>query len=557
MMEDEALDALLRSAQRTLSPSEDDLRDGAALAERLGGLALALIQAGVYCFQKTQMANNSEVPFTFRQYMEEMDGNQAELMKYSAVQSLDRYEKSVYAALNMSYSALPQLTRDFLHFCGFFHHSNIPLLMLESAVEHQFQQRPRLLPSEIDVPVESKLAALLQVPGKSTTIHLHKIIFSLKMFSLVVTSMSPNSVMLNYHMLVFSWSRDLAPEKELCSSMATRVLSTCTDPKYYFLHRSLLPHIRETLERPIELGLNDMAAFAERLMEGGLAGESETIYRKMYDRCTREFGKEDVKTWSVLGNLASSISHQGRTEEAEKMEQKVLEGERRIYAEGSLRTFVSEMNLAVSYIHQGRWNEADTSLQKLLAVAKDKLGNEHSYTLQAMHNLATLYFKQDRDLEGMVIEEEVLEIRRRVLGKDHPDTLKSINSLASLCAALNRFDDAERLGEETVEIMTRMNGKDHPDTLTAMSNLAVTYQVRGKLGDAVTLADQALEGFKRVLGKSHPEALRTMYVLADMYFEIGNLSDGIQLQEELHRLEGVGGTFSTFLLESLTKRGWA
>jgi hypothetical protein len=35
MTEDEGLDTLLRSAQRTSSASDDDLRDGAILAERL------------------------------------------------------------------------------------------------------------------------------------------------------------------------------------------------------------------------------------------------------------------------------------------------------------------------------------------------------------------------------------------------------------------------------------------------------------------------------------------------------------------------------------------
>jgi hypothetical protein len=184
MTEDEALDTLLRSAQRTSSASDDDLRDGAILAERLGFLALALVQAGAYCFQKTETIDDEPVAFTFKQYLEEMENSHADLLRYTTSQSLDRYGKSVYQSLNMSYSALPQLTREFLHLCGFFHRSNIPVLMFESAVDGKFRQATGVnVRRRNNTAVENKLATILQVPSGSTTIHLHKIIFSLKMFS--------------------------------------------------------------------------------------------------------------------------------------------------------------------------------------------------------------------------------------------------------------------------------------------------------------------------------------------------------------------------------------
>lgn len=79
MTKDEALDTLLRSAQRSSSPSKSDLQDGATLVRRLGGLALAVVQAGVYCFQRSKSV---EIPFMFGQYLEELDQNHGGLMEH-------------------------------------------------------------------------------------------------------------------------------------------------------------------------------------------------------------------------------------------------------------------------------------------------------------------------------------------------------------------------------------------------------------------------------------------------------------------------------------------
>jgi tetratricopeptide (TPR) repeat protein len=507
-----------------------------------------------------ETVDDEAVFFTFKRYLEEMENNHADLLRYTTSQSLDRYGKSVYQSLSMSYSALPQLTREFLHLCGYFHRSNIPVLMFESAVDGKFRQADGVdIMEHNSTAVENKLAAMLQVPSGSTTIHLHKILFSLKMFSLVVTSMTPDSVMLNYHALVNTWSRDILPtaDKRLYSSMAIQVISTSSNGKYYLVHASLLPHMQDIMRRRTDLHPNDMTVFAKRFIEGGMGAEAEALYRKVYDFCAREYGRNDDTTLTVLGNIACCFTKQGRFGEAADLEQEVLARRRSDNSGNDTANLSAEINLASTYLDQERWAEAEAMLSKLLVIAKEKFGEADKHTLYTMNNLSVALFRQDRYQEAVEIQENVYAIRKRAFGKEHPDTLDAMANLAVSYAASNRLEDAEKLQEEVVGIKTRIKGKDHPDTLVVVNNLAETYRRRDKLGDAVELGERALEGFVEVLGKNHPQSLQSMRVVAKIYFQMERTGDGVRIQEELRHLEGGdGGKYSKELTDALRDLGF-
>lgn len=63
--------------------------------------------------------------------------------------------------------------------------------------------------------------------------------------------------------------------------------------------------------------MNDIA-FAWRLAEGKVSDEWKAICRDIYDRCLREFGKDDKKTLAGLGNLATQF----QTKDAQKKSRK-------------------------------------------------------------------------------------------------------------------------------------------------------------------------------------------------------------------------------------------
>jgi tetratricopeptide (TPR) repeat protein len=425
--------------------------------------------------------------------------------------------------------------------------------MLESAVDDRFQQPHELAPPEKDEVVEGKLWTVLQMPGKSTILHLHRFIFSLKAFSLVLTSMSPNSVMINYHPIVNTWSRDLLSPTDhtYYAAMATRVVSTCTCPKYYLVHSLLLPHIREIMKRPTELYMNDRAAFALRFTHGGFAAEGESTYRKLLEECGEQFGMDDERTLFVLNNLAVALKNQGQMGEAIQMEEQVLSGKNEIYNEDDDGIWKTELNLANSYTIQGRWNDAERIYQRLLITVRERYGERHPRTLRVIIGAANCYGRQGLYHEALLMREELYKNSREVLGEEHPETLATMINLAESYATLERWPEAEKMQKDSLQISIRIHGKDHPHTLGIQMNLSVSLRLQDKLNEALTYAEQAVEGNKRVQGQTHPDTLLSLDHLVRTYLCLGRLGDAAQLAEELIAAEGEDGQYGTELIELL------
>ena len=99
-------------------------------------------------------------------------------------------------------------------------------------------------------------------------------------------------------------------------------------------------------------------------------------------------------------------------------------------------------NLAVSLSDQGKFDEAEKMQREVLAVSQRVLGAEHPDTLTAAGNLDASLSGQGKYDEAEKMQREVLAVKQRVLGAEHPDTLN-----IELQRALSRPAAAARLTE--------------------------------------------------------------------------------------------------------------
>ena len=90
------------------------------------------------------------------------------------------------------------------------------------------------------------------------------------------------------------------------------------------------------------------------------------------------------------GNLASSLSVQGKHAEAERIHREVLGANRRVLGEEHPSTLTSANNLASSLSDQGKHAEAEEMLQALLATCRRVLGSAHPTTLATAKHLEFL-----------------------------------------------------------------------------------------------------------------------------------------------------------------------
>ncbi len=241
--------------------------------------------------------------------------------------------------------------------------------------------------------------------------------------------------------------------------------------------------------------------------------EAERLYRQVLESRERLLGEEHLDTLLALHGLATLYSYQGKYEEAETLYKQVLASHERLLGEEYPDTLSIRHNLALLYAMQGKYEEAEKLLRRVLMSRRRLLGEKHPDTLLVWHNLALLYKDQGKYKEAEKLHQQVLESRKRLLGEEHPETLNTRHNLALLYSDQGRYGEAEALYKQVLESWEQQLGAGHPNTLLAQRNLALLYADQQKYEEAEKLLQQALLNQKRVLGAEHPEAQKTREAL--------------------------------------------
>ena len=527
---EEALTTLLNAARRQLPLPADDLKNAYTILRELGCLAVAIVQAGTYCHEMS----SSTQPYSFTQYLSLFNKHRAELMKKAEPSSLDNYQRGAYSAFDLSYNVIPRTARIFLHFVSFFHFTDIPLMVLETATESKFEDiESGFLPRpEEHTKVVSTLGEVLSADGKWNDLQVQETIRILRSFSLLSVTSVDDSVFLQLHPLVQSWSRDLAgSDTQLYEAMAVQTLTSCCRRDNFSVHRYLLPHILDMLarNRSLIVHVNDQVAVGRILYQNGSYPNAIALFTAASEGM-KDVGEERIRPkTTVTAWLAETLRTTGRWEEAEKLEIDVLEQRQRIIGMDHTDTLNAAANLARTYQSRGRWAEAEKLRVDVLEKSRRIRGPEERSTLIAAANLATTYRSLGRWEEAEKLELEVLEQRRKLLGRDHPDTIAAAANLAATYQSQRRWDDAETLQVEVLEKQRQILGSDHPYTAMAASNLASTYHLQGRWAESEKLKLEALEQRRKLLGLDHPDTILSQANLAATYGAQGQREDQVRL----------------------------
>ena len=521
MEDDEALLTLAQSARRDLPLPPDEEKCARKLADELGCLAVALVQAGRYCSQLSSTVKGVFRPYTFAQYLPLFYSHRSELMRKAEPSALDNYQRGAYTTFDLSYQATPQQARDFLHFVSFFHHTDVPLSALSTAAQNSFVDvdvyyLPR--PAEHDR-VVTALKDTLCTDGKWNELQVQETIRILRSFSLLSVTSVDDSVFIQMHPLVQSWSRDRA-SSELYAGMVLQVIASCCVQEIDArLHRSLQPHVLDTLTRdPSPVAhVNDLVAAGRFLYHQGKYQQAIELFSRAVEAMKNVEEKYITPKTSVSAWLADALRTTGRWDEAEKLEVDILEHRRNILGPEHHKTIVAAANLARTYQSRGRWAEAEELRMDVLEKSKRVLGDEHRDTIIAKSNLAATYRFRDRSGDAEKLELEVLEQWRRKRGLDHTDTIAATSNLAATYHSQGRWSEAEKLKEEVLERRRRLLGMEHPDTITAAAHLASTYHSQGRWAESEKLKIEVLEQLQRIVGVEHPDSILAQANLAVTY----------------------------------------
>jgi tetratricopeptide (TPR) repeat protein len=495
MEQDEALSTLLHAARRELPLSTEEMDSVRTLVKSLGCLALALVQAGAYCHQLSSHHHGVWKPFSFMRYLSLFYSHRAELMKESQLSPLDSYKRGVYSTLDLSYQALSQMHREFLHFISFFHHADIPLEVLSTAARNHFADRRTFVPRpDSQKEVVFGLNQLLCADGNWSELQVQSTIRTLQAFSLLSVTSTDDSIFLQLHPLVQAWSRDMVPSSSRhYRAMSIQSLTSCSGDEMFRLFRYMPPHILDTLGQAgrQDLHINDLMAVGITLKDQGYYQKAAEVVEVALEKMVREDQQVTVDAINATLWLAQIYSDGGKWDEAEKLGVQVVEQRRML------------------------------------------LGVDHRDTIMAAGDLAVTYLKQGRHSEAEKLELEVLELRRSILGPEHPDTIKAAASLASTYSRQGRHSEAEKIELEVLDQRKRILGLEHPHTIVAAANLAVTYGAQSRQEECLDLLAPAVDLSVKVLGKQHPSTQVWIKSLANVYVKLGKQKEAEETRKLL------------------------
>jgi tetratricopeptide (TPR) repeat protein len=249
------------------------------------------------------------------------------------------------------------------------------------------------------------------------------------------------------------------------------------------------------------------------LKNRGQYQEAEPLLREALARAETQSGIDHPDTSYVLNNLANLYYKRGKYEEAEPLYRRALAIYEKVLEPENPDTADTLNNLALLYSDQGKDEEAEPLYLRSLAIYEKVLGPEHPDTAQSLHNLAALYHEQGKNEVAEALYQRALAIREKMLGPEHPNTAQTIYNLAALYHEQEKYEEAEELYQRALAIDEQAYGQDHLEVATDLSSLASLYSDQGKYEQAEALYQRALAIRETNLGPEDPDtrALRENY----------------------------------------------
>jgi tetratricopeptide (TPR) repeat protein len=232
---------------------------------------------------------------------------------------------------------------------------------------------------------------------------------------------------------------------------------------------------------------------------------------------TTDLPGQRVKDAARAANFAARyLQVKGLFRQASSELEAVLAHGREIRGDTHLDTLTTRHNLAVVLCDLGELDRARGELESVLAHRCDILGGTHPDTLTTRHNLAWVLRELGESDRARGEFETVLAHERDILGDSHPRTLATRHELAWVLSELEESDQARRQFEAVLVHRCDTLGDTHPQTLTTRHELALVLRDLGELDRARGELEAVLAHEREILGDTHPSTLTTRHELASL-----------------------------------------
>jgi len=477
------------------------------LTQELGGLPLALDQAGAYL---------EETRTDLTGYWQIYQRHRTELLQRRGGLVVD-YPASVATTWSLSFQQLQAkhpAAAELLYLCAFLSPDAIP--------EELFEQGaaclgPILAPVTtdallLDQAIEALLAySLVRRDPKGKTLSIHRLVQAVLRDALEKTQqrmwMERAIYMVN---VTFPYTYCAGSRiREQCERLLPQALATTQGTEQYQM-------INEEAGR-----LLYKTAFY--LYDRARYGEAKLLFQQALYVQEQCLGSEHLQVAATLNCLADLYHAQGKYVEAKPLYQRAqLIGERCTMGP---ELSVALNGLAMICCEQDNFVEAEPLFQRAIRIGEQRLGSEHPYVANTLHNLGDLYLQQ-----GKYAEAEALLLRAvQIYGLEHFEVVYPLTGLAEVSHKQGRLAEAEQGYQRAIHIGELLLGSEHAYLMWPLRGLADLCRKQEKYGEAETLYQRSFHIGERVLGLEHPYLADSYNGLANLYHEQGKYVEAEQL----------------------------
>lgn len=523
----------LLAPDAALAEAGQDERQGASeLSRQLGGLPLALDQAGAYL---------EETACGLQRYLDLYKSHRAELLHHRGGWVLD-HPDSVATTWSLSFASIAQrsaVAADILRVCALLHPDAIPEELFLRGATHL---GPALSAIENDsMKFNSALAiiqnySLLRRSSHEQTLSMHRVVQAVLADGMsdqerdrwieraigALDALFPEVRSQGWE----QWSQcgRLLPHVLAVAATAQRqsieLASLLTKTADYLLQRAQYQHAEPLYRRALSLceqmqtpehsqlafALNGLA---DLYREQGRSEQAEALYQRALRLWEEAPESQQAGLPSPLNNLAILYHEQGRFELAEQLLLRRLSFYEQRYGPEYPELAAPLNNLAILYAEQSRFEEAEPLLLRALHLDEQRYGPEHPEVAFSLTNLAEVSMNQGRYEQAEPLYQRALHIREQTLGVDHPQVAFTLNGLATLYRGQGQYERAEMLYRRALAIRQQQQGVRHPETAETLHELARLRELQNQPEEALVLYQQALAIREQRLGETHPHTLAT------------------------------------------------
>lgn len=518
------------------------LHTATTLVRKMGGLPLALDQAGAYLEE-----TGCGLPTYLKLYSQDLSritllnrrGHRAEIHPDSAL---------ITITLAIDAVSKEQSTNlELLRLLAFLQPDTIPTELLEQGASEVKQPLQALMADPLrlyEALADLHKFSLLSHCADTTTLTIHRVVQDILLSTLtfeqrrqwvsqvvgMVNHVFPDGyfdtwVECERLLLQAQHCATLIDTYQLTLDVTPRLLqrlgSYCYQRAYYseaetYLRQALhlYEQIRQADTAEAAQAINTLGRLKQRQ---ALYQEAETFYRRALALREQLFGPQHSATAESLHNLAALYGEQGQYQQAEQLYLRVLALDNDAgYAETS-ETAKTLNNLGLVYYQQSTYAQAETMYLHALAIYERTLAPDDPDLAYTYNGLGSVYEQREDYQQAAQYYQRALAIRKATLGDDHPETARSLNKLANIYETQKNYQQAQALYQQALQIAEHALGAEHPDVALLLNNLAFLADEQKHYQEAESLYQQALRIYEQTLGQHHPFVASILNNLGQLY----------------------------------------